>query len=99
MRRPLASLVICVLVFAAAGCDDSSSDSSGSPDSSSGGNDDAAAAFVDDGATTLARSDSGDLNIETTSTRASTVSDGQVLITVFGSAALDGVVVTRDGED
>ena len=75
---------------------DSRSDDDNSPGSGDG--DTEANAPVDDGPRTYVTSAAGGLTLETTSTRAAMVSNGDVLVTVFGDAAADAVL-TSDGTD
>jgi hypothetical protein len=86
---------VCAVLFvcsACAGGDDDGDDGGAAETTESG------AEPEDEGARTTATSADGALTLETTSTRAGLVSDGDVLVTVSGAAA-DDAVLTRDGED
>lgn len=100
MRRTRLRLAVAggVLVIIAAAC------SSGGSDDATGSTTPVAAvapsAPVDDGPTTSAASLDGDLRLETTSTRASMVSGGDVLVTVSGAhAGADDLTLTINDRD
>lgn len=97
----VAAFVLTLTLAACSGDDDDSADSDSSSDTAAAdepGGDAGDASVEDVGTTTIAASESGDLRIESTSTRAALVSDGDVLVTVSGEAAADASV-TRNGDD
>ncbi len=92
----VAAFVLTLTLAACSGDDDSAGGDATAADQS--GDDTGDASLEDVGTTTIATSDSGDLRIESTSTRAALVSDGDVLVTVSGESAADASV-TRHGDD